>query len=67
MNSQDVQYEWEDEVPPEYLYGVHIKLDGGEVDRTVRPRRALYGNDSLHPGQKMPDDESAAQPPGNQS
>jgi hypothetical protein len=27
------------EPPCEYLYGQHVKLEGGEVDTTVRPSR----------------------------
>jgi hypothetical protein len=35
------QYIWKGEVPAELIYGVHIRLDGGEVDRTIRPGRRV--------------------------
>ena len=41
MSAEQPQYYWKGEVPPALIYGVYIRLDGGAVDRTIRPGRLV--------------------------
>ena len=45
MTTDQVKYCWDAEVPPELLYGVHMRLDGGEVDTTICPGRRVNARD----------------------
>jgi hypothetical protein len=37
MANPQSDYEFEGEIPYHLIYGVHVKLDGGEEDTTIRP------------------------------